>query len=116
MTDAGRTPPRHLAIRHRSGRSGAVIRVQIIRQDTHHPDTCGRYRPRIRKLRRSKDWRDLGALKVELLDLTIMERNRHAKTVVLDVKAQRREGLGVITIRPGPEALLQYLPKDTNTP
>ncbi len=49
------------------------------------------YRPKIRKLRRSKVWRDLGALKTELLDRTIMERNKHAKTVVLDVKAQRRE-------------------------
>ena len=62
------------------------------------------YRPTINKLRRTKDWRDLGALKAELLDLTIMERNRHAKVIVLDVKAQRREELGVITIRPGSEA------------
>ena len=30
--------------------------------------------------------------------------NKHAKAVVLDVKAQRSEGLGVITIRLGPEA------------
>ncbi len=59
------------------------------------------YRPTINRLRRTKDWRDLGALKAELLDLTIMERNKHAKAVVQDIETQRREGLGVITIRPG---------------
>ena len=47
------------------------------------------YRPTINKLRRSKDWRDLGALKAELLDLTILERNKHAKLVVQDIEAQR---------------------------
>ena len=50
-----------------------------------------RYRPTISKLRFSKDWRDLGALKAGLLDMTILERNRHAKLVVQDVEAQRRE-------------------------
>ena len=49
------------------------------------------YRPTINKLRRSKDWRDLGALKAELLDMTILERNRHAKVVVRDIESQRRE-------------------------
>ena len=38
-----------------------------------------------------KDWRDLGALKAELLDLTIMERNKHAKAVVTDIEKQRRQ-------------------------
>ena len=60
-----------------------------------------RYRPTINKRRGTKDWRDLGALKAELLDMTILERNKHAKAVVLDIEAQRSEGLGVITIRPG---------------
>ncbi len=48
-------------------------------------------RPTINKLRLSKDWRSLGALKAELLDLTIMERNKHAKAVVQDNEAQRRK-------------------------
>jgi hypothetical protein len=38
VIDACKTPPRHLPIRHRRGRSGAVIRVQMVRQDTRHPD------------------------------------------------------------------------------
>ncbi len=71
-----------------------MIRVQMVSQDTNHPDKCGRYHPKIRKLRRSKDWRDLGALKAELLDLTIMERNKHAKTVVQDIEKQRRKAKG----------------------
>ncbi len=54
-----------------------------------HPHNTS-YRPAINRLRRTKDWRDLGALKAELLDLTIMERNKHAKAVVQDVKAQRK--------------------------
>ncbi len=64
----------------------------MVSQDTNHPDKCGRYRPKIRKLRRSKDWRDLGALKAELLDLTIMERTKHAKLVVQDIQVQRKAG------------------------
>ena len=42
-------------------------------------------------------------LKRELLDLWTEERNAYAKEVMLDIEAQRREGLGVITIRPGSE-------------
>ncbi len=34
----------------------------------------------------------LGALKAELLDLTIMERNKHAKLVVQDIQVQRQAG------------------------
>ncbi len=49
------------------------------------------YRLTINRLRHTKDWRDLGALKAELLDLTIMERNKHAKAVVQDIEAQRKE-------------------------
>ena len=71
-----------------------MIRVQMVSQDTNHTDKCGRYRPKIRKLRRTKDWRGLGALKAELLDLTIMERNKHAKLVVQDIEAQRRKAQG----------------------
>ena len=46
MIDACKTPPRRLPIRHRSGRSGVVIRVQMIRQDTHHPDRRRRHQGR----------------------------------------------------------------------
>ncbi len=33
-------------------------------------------------------------LKAELLDLTIMERNRHARLVVQDIEKQRRKAGG----------------------
>ena len=59
---------------------------QLAKQMVRRPS----YRPTINKLRRSKDWRDLGALKAELLDLTIMERNKHAKVVVTDIEKQRK--------------------------
>ncbi len=35
-------------------------------------------------------WGDLGALKAELLDLWIMQKNALFKRVVLDVKAKRK--------------------------
>ena len=48
-------------------------------------------RPKIMSLRRDpKVWGDLGALKAELLDLWIMEKNALFKRVVLDVKAKRK--------------------------
>lgn len=37
------------------------------------------------------DLETMGAIKAELLDLTIMERNKHAKAVVQDIEAQRKE-------------------------
>ncbi len=49
------------------------------------------YRLTINRLRHTKDWRDLGALKAELLDMTILERNKHAKAVVQDIEKQRKE-------------------------
>ena len=50
-----------------------------------------RLRPKINRLRLSKDWRDLGDLKRELLDLWTEERNTLAKEVMRDIKAQRKE-------------------------
>jgi len=46
VIDACKTPPRRLPIRHRSARSGAVIRVQMIRSDTRHPDRRRRHQGR----------------------------------------------------------------------
>ncbi len=45
----------------------------------------------VNRLRLSKDWRDLGDLKRGLLDLWTEERNKHAKAVVLDIEAQRKQ-------------------------
>ena len=47
-------------------------------------------RPKINRLRLSKDWRDLGDLKRELLDLWTEERNTLAKEVMQDIEAQRK--------------------------
>ncbi len=47
-------------------------------------------RPKINRLRLSKDWRDLGDLKRGLLDLWTEERNTLAKEVMQDIDAQRR--------------------------
>ena len=58
------------------------------------------YRPKIAQLRRSRDWRDLGALKAELLDMAILERNAYAKRVVLEIEAQRQGNL-LVDIYPG---------------
>ncbi len=38
MIDSCKTPPEHLPIHHRSGRSGAVIRIEMTRQNTNHPN------------------------------------------------------------------------------
>ncbi len=46
MTDACKTSPRHLPIRHRSGRRGAVIQIQMIRSDMRHPDKRRRHQGR----------------------------------------------------------------------
>ncbi len=48
-------------------------------------------RPKINRLRLSKDWRDLGNLKRELLDLWTEERNTLAKAVMQDIEAQRKQ-------------------------
>ena len=48
-------------------------------------------RPKINRLRLSKDWRDLGDLKRGLLDLWTEERNRLAKNVMLDIEKQRKQ-------------------------
>ncbi len=48
-------------------------------------------RPKINRLRLSKDWRDLGDLKRELLDLWTEERNVLAKEVMQDIEAQRKQ-------------------------
>ena len=47
------------------------------------------YAGRVGRLQRSRAWRDLGALKRELLDLWLTERNRLAEEVVREVKARR---------------------------
>ncbi len=52
---------------------------------------CGR-EPDRRKLiagiKRSKHWRDVGALKRELIEMWIAERNAFAERVVKDIRAQ----------------------------
>ncbi len=45
---------------------------------------------RVGQLRLSKDWKDVGALKAELRDLWVQERNSLAKRVVQDVEQQRK--------------------------
>ncbi len=45
---------------------------------------------RVGKLRLSKAWKDVGALKAELRDLWVQERNSLAKRVVQDVEQQRK--------------------------
>ncbi len=47
-------------------------------------------RPKITRLWLSKDWRDLGDLKRELLDLWTEERNTLAKEVMQDIEKQRK--------------------------
>ncbi len=49
------------------------------------------FKTRIRRMRRSKAWRDLGDLKRELLDLWTEERNTLAKEVMQDIEKQRRK-------------------------
>ena len=39
------------------------------------------------RLRRSKDWRNIGALKRELIEMWLAERNAFAERVVRDMKA-----------------------------
>ncbi len=52
---------------------------------------CGR-EPDRRKLiagiKRSTDWRDIGALKRELIEMWITERNDFAETVVKDMRSR----------------------------
>ena len=48
-------------------------------------------RPLIDKLRRDRDWRDLGALKRELIDYWIAERNKLFQRVVKDMEARKGE-------------------------
>ncbi len=50
-------------------------------------------RPKINRLRLSKDWWDLGDLKRELLDLWTEERNTLAKEI-MQIEAQRRKSKG----------------------
>ena len=40
-------------------------------------------------MRGGKSWRDLGDLKRELLDMWMLERNRFAKEVVLEIERDR---------------------------
>ena len=40
-------------------------------------------------IKRSKDWRDIGALKRELIEMWITERNAFAETMVKDIKARK---------------------------
>ncbi len=49
-----------------------------------------RLRPKINRLRLSKDWRSLGDLKRGLLDLWTEERNTLAKKVMVDIEKQRK--------------------------
>jgi hypothetical protein len=49
-----------------------------------------RLQERLVEIRRSKSWNDLGALKRDLLDLWIFERNRVAKAVMEEVGAGRK--------------------------
>ncbi len=58
-----------------------------------HASDLGRekhFRPKINRLRLSKNWRDLGDLKRGLLDLWTEERNALAKAVMTDIEAQRK--------------------------
>ncbi len=52
------------------------------------------FKARIKHMRRSKAWGDLGDLKRELLDLWTEERITLAKEVMLDIEAQRRKAKG----------------------
>jgi ribosome maturation protein Sdo1 len=45
----------------------------------------------IAKLRRSNDWRDLGALKREMIDIWVIQRNYLLKNIVKDVESQKLE-------------------------
>ncbi len=46
-------------------------------------------KPVIAKLRRSGDWNDLGALKRDLIDFWVVQRNALLKRIVKDIEAQR---------------------------
>ena len=48
----------------------------------------------IAKLRLSKDWRDLGALKMRMIDYWISRRNDLMKRVVKELEARREAGRG----------------------
>ncbi len=53
---------------------------------------CGREPDRrnlITGIKRSTDWRDVGALKRELIEMWITERNAFAETMVKDIKARK---------------------------
>ena len=41
------------------------------------------------RAKRSKDWRNVGALKRGLIEMWIAERNTFAETVVKDIRAQK---------------------------
>ncbi len=53
---------------------------------------CGRKPDRrnlIAGVKRCKDWRDIGALKPELIEMWIAERNAFARRIVKDMKARK---------------------------
>ncbi len=50
-------------------------------------------RPLIANLHHSRDWRDLGVLKMRMIDYWISQRNKLMKNVVKKVEARRKQGL-----------------------
>ena len=52
------------------------------------------FKAKVNRLRRTKNWRDLGDLKRELLDLWTEERNAYAKEVMTDIEKQRGKARG----------------------
>ena len=72
-----------------SGLARTLDEMQAIANDLAREKAI---RPVIGKLRLSRDWRDLGALKRELIDYWIGERNALFKRVVEDMEARKGEG------------------------
>ena len=69
----------------RDARTLAEVR-QIANEYGREPDR----RVRMGNLKITKDWRNIGALKRELIEMWITERNAFAETIVKDMKKQRR--------------------------
>ena len=58
---------------------------RIVRQYGREPNR----KARMDRLSTSSDWNDTGALKRELIEMWIGERNRFAERVVRDIKARK---------------------------
>ncbi len=59
---------------------------------------------KIAKLRRGESWRDIGALKRDLIDLWLSERNAFAKGTMQDIREQERQPLRLAITRPRAQA------------